>query len=445
MPDNNTYLHRELGLTARNNFIGARMLAVELAPYLASAIFRLTPVSTQNINTVAVDRWWRMYIDFNVFDRWSFYERALAIIHEVSHLIRDHAQRCEDLGASASLFNVAADAEINDDLNCFETSSVAGEAYQGVPDHWVLPARLYPPAEDGKLAEFYYKHIAAEQAPQNSEDERPALQQARSDEKGVESDFNNPKNDCGSGADGAERAWELGEDNQVFDKVDDASAKLIRRQVAEDVLQHQKSQSFVPEGIVKWAVRVVEQPSIHWRKVLAGKIKRSIANKAGQVDYSFQRPGRRRVPSIITPAMRHPVPTIAVILDTSASMSQSDLSVALTEIKGISRQVGVRGQNLRLLQVDTDVCQIKDIYDVNKIECHGGGGTDLRVGFRAAKSLKPSPNIIIALTDGYTPWPGKIEGANVIVGLISETDPTDAILNAIPAWATKIHICSRRD
>ena len=413
---------------SRDSFIGARMLAVELAPYFAAAIFRLSPVSVQNLNTVAVDRWWRIYIDFNVFELWNVYERALAIIHEVSHLIRDHSQRCDEIDAVPSLFNIAADAEINDDLNSFE-AVVAGEGVQGIPDHWVLPARLHPPAEDGKLAEYYYKHIVQE---------KPSLEEFGSKNPFTSSHCVNK--DCGSGAGGLRRIWELEEDDTSVEKVDSASAMLIRRQVARDVFQYQKSQSFVPAGILHWAVKLVKRPTILWKKVLAGKIKRAISNKAGQVDYSYRRPGRRQIPLIITPAMRHPVPSIAVILDTSASMSSNDLSSALTEIHGVSRQVGVRGQDLRLIQVDTDICEIKNIYSVKSIKCHGGGGTDLRVGFKAAKSLKPKPNIIIVLTDGYTPWPLNAIGQSVIVGLISESKPPNDIINTIPSWATTVFI-----
>ena len=448
MSENRIFKQVSIDANSRNSFIGARMLAVELAPYLASAIFRLLPVSVHKLDTVAVDRWWRMYIDFEVFNLWNVYERALAIIHEVSHLIRDHSQRCEDLNAIPSAFNIAADAEINDDLNSFAAFIIAGEVFQGVPDHWILPARLHPPAEDGKLAEYYYKHIVLEQNSLDTNDTESTLHYEEESDLESNNVFNTDhcKNkDCGSGVGGGKRVWELEDDDTSFEKVDKITAKLIRRQVAHDVFLHQKSQGFVPNGILHWAVKFSEQPQIHWKKILAGKIKRAISFKAGQVDYSYQRPGRRRIPLIISPAMRKPIPSIAVILDTSASMSSKDLSAALTEIQGVSRQVGVRGKNLRLIQVDTNVCQIKDINDVKKIECHGGGGTDLRVGFRAIKTLKPSPNIIIVLTDGYTPWPESTLDEAVIIGLISESEPSVDVLDSIPSWANTVHIISDRE
>jgi len=437
----------KLDLAQGKSFIAARMLAVELAPYLAAAIFRLSPLSVQFLNTVAVDRWWRIYIDFNVFDCWEVNEQALAIVHEVSHLLRDHAQRCEELDANPSIFNIAADAEINDDLHDLQSSATTGNSYQGVPDHWILPSRLHPPSEDGKLAEYYYEHIYREHtqndpgsllSPIKTTDHR-----SEQDGKNVAISAQCKTQDCGSGAGGPERSWELAGDDKTVGAVDSNSAKLIRRRVAQDVFIHQKSQSFVPQGILNWAVKQVEQPSIHWKRILAGKIKRAVSYNTGQVDYSYQRPGRRRIPSIITPSMRHPVPSIAVILDTSASMSNRELSAALAEIQGIAKQIGVRGKNLKLIQVDTDICSVEEVYNVKKIECYGGGGTDLRVGFKTASTLRPKPNVIIVLTDGYTPWPKSPINASVIVGLISDTESTPEIIKSIPAWAATVGICSR--
>jgi hypothetical protein len=62
----------------------------------------------------------------------------------------------------------------------------------------------------------------------------------------------------------------------------------------------------------------------------------------------------------------------------------------------------------------------------------------MRQGFDAAAALRPRPDLIVVLTDGWTPWPERRPaGSTVIVGLIgAEATETDAV----PAWAQTIRI-----
>lgn len=425
------------------HYTAARLLAVEMAPYLAVAIYRLIPISVSNLGTVAVDRWWRIYIDCSVFEAWNVYQRALAIVHEVFHLIRDHANRCESLNADERLFNIAADAEINDDLNCFEFVGVSGISFQGVPDNWILPGRLRPSAPNNETAEFYYHHLT-----EHCEDENTPANDSRNRESNADiSSFSDPFHqhtvkicdhlDCGSGAGGSIRNWEEGLKSE-YPSVDVESANLIRRQVANAIL-NTKMQGKVPSGVLRWAQTEVHESVIHWKRVLSGKIKRAIGYKAGQVDYSYRRMSRRKLPSVILPAMINPIPSIAIVLDTSGSMLKDDIIAAISEIVGISRQVGVRGANLKLIQVETEVCRIESISNVRNIQIVGGGGTDLRAGFSALAEVRPKPDLLVVLTDGYTPWPETWSGCRVVVGLIGSSIPTN-IIDSVPSWASVIEI-----
>ena len=57
----------------------------------------------------------------------------------------------------------------------------------------------------------------------------------------------------------------------------------------------------------------------------SGAVRRAIAHAAGCCDYAYSRPGRRRIPGIVTPALRRPLVSVAVVIDTSGSMGQSEL------------------------------------------------------------------------------------------------------------------------
>lgn len=121
----------------------ARLRLVKERPYLASAAWALQPVERPGLGTMAVDMWWRLYYDPAVTSRWTVEELAGVLYHEIAHLLRDHASRMKDFDRIAA--NIAADAEINDDLLAEGVKLPAGA---------VTPASIGQP--DGLLAEEYY-------------------------------------------------------------------------------------------------------------------------------------------------------------------------------------------------------------------------------------------------------------------------------------------------
>ncbi|MFI5758618.1 cryptochrome/photolyase family protein [Streptomyces sp. NPDC051569] len=80
-----------------------------------------------------------------------------------------------------------------------------------------------------------------------------------------------------------------------------------------------------------------------------------------------------------------------------------------------------------------------------KIELVGGGGTDLRSGFARALRSRPRPDVIIALTDGQTPWPAAPPPCRAVVGLfprpsrVAEENP-DHVPDTPPPWARVVSI-----
>ncbi|GAA3767608.1 hypothetical protein GCM10022206_02830 [Streptomyces chiangmaiensis] len=80
------------------------------------------------------------------------------------------------------------------------------------------------------------------------------------------------------------------------------------------------------------------------------------------------------------------------------------------------------------------------------IELVGGGGTDLRSGFARALRSRPRPDVIVALTDGQTPWPSVQPPCRAVVGLfprpasaVDEANP-DYAPDAPPPWARVVTI-----
>ena len=99
--------------------------------------------------------------------------------------------------------------------------------------------------------------------------------------------------------------------------------------------------------------------------------------------------------------MTRPVPSIAVVVDTSGSMGDDELDQALTEISAIIATV-VPGDSVRVLSVDTDIHTDQHIYNTNQIHLEGAGGTNMATGIAVAAENKP--DAIVVITDGFTPW-----------------------------------------
>ena len=168
-------------------------------------------------------------------------------------------------------------------------------------------------------------------------------------------------------------------------------ADLLRRQVAQDVIAHGKQPGTVPAGLLRWAEEVLT-PKVNWRAVLAAELRRAVAEVSGAVDYSYRRPSRRSAVAgpVVLPALRRPVPEVAVVCDTSGSMTEDLLAMVLAEVEGLLRALGLARQ-VRVLACDTAVAPAQRVSSARQVQLIGGGGTDMGAGIGAAAALRPRP------------------------------------------------------
>jgi predicted metal-dependent peptidase len=388
----------------------ARLVAVEHAPYLAHALFTVQPLAAVGLGTFAVDRGWRLYVDPATLVHWGPTLAGGVLVHEVGHLVRAHAERADSLGADVDheRWNLSGDLAINDDL-------IAA----GVP----LPAGAVTPAmvglAEGGIEEVYYAALSQRAASMTSLDSAGG-------------------SGCGSGAGDPAAPWELPPSDPAAPAVGPADASITRRRVAQSVRDHiaNRSRGHLPAGWQRWADQTVAGPTIPWRRVLASAVRRAIAHAAGCHDYAYSRPGRRRIPRIVTPALRRPLVTVAVVVDTSGSMGQSEVNAALAEVKGVIRAAGIGVQRLVVLACDAAVGATSRVRRVEDVQLVGGGGTDMRVGIATAEASRPHPDVIVVFTDGCTPWPDRPPRARLVVAIIG----TDASADHVPDWATAVRV-----
>ncbi|GAA2078201.1 vWA domain-containing protein [Actinomadura alba] len=391
-PDGGTALDRV-------KLLAARYRAAADRPYLASALYSLSIVPSTGVSTMGVDRHWRCYVSAAFVDATPVPELAGVWIHEVAHLLRDHHRRADRLPASAQgdrlRVNIAQDCEINDDL------LADGLA---LPEGRVEPGTFGQPA--GRLFEEYL----------------PLLPPQATDV------------DCGSGAHGRPAPWEADGAGPAA-RLSPVEAEALRRHTAEGMRAHQRTRGDLPAGWRRWADQVLE-PTVDWRRVLAGAVREAVAWAGGAVDYTYRRPSRRTsaLNGVVLPSLRRPLPRVAIVIDTSASMGEDDLAAVLAEVTGVLREVGVRGNRVAVLACDADVQTVSRVTSTEQISLAGGGGTDLRVGIREALAGPERPGVVIVLTDGFTPWPEEPSSSRLIAVLVG-TDPP-----APPSWIETVRL-----
>jgi len=471
----------ELPAELRQRWAAARVWAAHQAPYLATAVLALDPVVVQasegspapDLSAFPADRAWHVYLDPDVLAASQPHQIGFWLLHQVTHLLRQHPDRFPGVPGQAERpeaapvadtgpagrrtseqrrWNLAGDAEINDDL-------VAGELK--LPTEAVTPAQLGLP--DGQTAEQYWDALgggAAGKAADTSSGTpsgqgqgsgqgqvggpaarpsdagtQPAGQPSTDAEGGgpagqQEAPDGGPDAgpDCGTGADGQERPWNTGQPG-----LSEIGQRLLRHDVARRIAEHQRRRGDVPEGWQRWADGVLA-PVVNWRRQLAAAVRRGVADVAGRVDFTYRKPSRRAaaVPDVVLPSLRQPLPQVAMVLDTSGSMSDSMLAQALGEVSGVLRSLGLGRRNLRVICCDAEAYEHQRVLDAREVRLLGGGGTDMGAGLAAAAALRPRPDLAIVLTDGHTPWPGRApDGVRVVVGLMDETGRT-------PDWATTV-------
>ncbi|MEV3855619.1 VWA-like domain-containing protein [Streptomyces sp. NPDC050095] len=392
----------------REKLFAARLHAVQVRPYLAAALFALHVVEDRTVPTMGVDKYWRCYVSPAFVARMPVEELAGVWVHEVSHLLRDHHGRSERYARQNDEFgpgeatrrNIAADFEINDDIY--------GEGLPR-PQGAVTPGMLG--LRNGLLMEEYLRTASM---------------------SGLASDL--AWLDCGSGADGRARSWELGPEGARG--LTRQQRDAVRFRVAEAISGRPGD---APQGWRRWAAEAFHPPQ-PWRELLGAALRSAASGPGGGENHSYRRPSRRSasVPRVLLPSLRRVPPRVCVVIDTSGSVSDAELGSALLEVAAIARAVGGRRDLVSVISCDAAAGVAASLCRAEHLELIGGGGTDLRSGFARALRSGHGPDVIVALTDGWTPWPAVQPPCRTVVGLFHRPGHYDR--TPPPSWARVVTI-----
>ncbi|MFF0308619.1 VWA-like domain-containing protein [Streptosporangium sp. NPDC004379] len=393
----------------------ARLYAARARPYLATALFALHPVESRSVPTMAVDRHWRCYVSPAFVARTPVEELAGVWVHEVSHLLRDHHGRSDRVARQRELtgrgerlrMNIAADMEINDD--------VYGDGLAW-PEDAVRPKTLGLP--EGELMEDYLRMFRLGPYTQGL-----------------------VWLDCGSGADGLDREWDLGPEGA--DGLGDHEREAVRFRVAQGINARPGN---APKGWRRWAEEAFHPPQ-PWRELLGTAIRSAVSGPGVGEDHTYGRPSRRSagLPGVVLPSLRRRPLRVSVVIDTSGSVSDAELGSALLEVSAIVRAVGGRRDLVGVLSCDAAARVVRPLCRAEGMTLVGGGGTDLRAGIARALRTSPRPDVVVVLTDGQTPWPRERPACRMVVGLFSRVGPPDEsdpvhVPDRPPSWARVVDI-----
>jgi predicted metal-dependent peptidase len=219
--------------------------------------------------------------------------------------------------------------------------------------------------------------------------------------------------------------------------VSEAVARVAIRQTAEEIVkQASKEPGSVPAGILRTAEAILK-PRVDWRSVLRAKVGKALVDLNARERPTYHRPHRRQgaLGNVLLPGAYGLKPEVAVVIDTSGSMGEKELGQALGELKAL-----LRHHRPTVYTVDAEVHTAQKVFSLDQVRLLGGGGTDMGRGIE--KAVEDGHDLVVVLTDGYTPWPEKAPRATVVVGLIHDKgeSPPEA-----PPWAKVVPIPVSRE
>jgi len=408
---------------ARLRVMAARIVAQARWPYLSTLLFNLKIVESSQLPTLAVDDGWRMYYSPDFVMEQTAEALATMVLHEALHCVNQHGPRFRALSQSRHLhvtWNFAGDVGINHVL-----------------DRAQMPWGDFEPLRFTHLSKF---------------DVNPEMGTEKIFFTIVEYYNQHPEEvdqftDCGSIIGGEARDYEISRSDGDNPAIKSDQQDVIRDQVAQEILKHAYAKGIgsIPGELLRWAQELLG-PTIDWRKALAGAFRTSLATVLGRRDYVYTRPSRRQSAmrignhEIILPSMRKPAPpAIAIIVDTSGSIGNDEITLFLSEVDGIVKANGI-SQGVTVIPCDADIGEIQKLRSrgaITTLKLTGGGGTDMGVGIAAAGKLRPTPKIVIVLTDGFTPWPTSLpKGVETLIVCLTAEES----LNTTPNWAKTILI-----
>ena len=207
--------------------------------------------------------------------------------------------------------------------------------------------------------------------------------------------------------------------------VDPVKAELVRRDVAQRILDRSGEAGDVPLGWRRWAHAVLT-PKVDYMATIRHAVRKALRDSTlGRYDRTYRRPHRRQAAygEFIMSSFYQPRPRPGFLIDTSGSMQDTQLARAVAELGGLTRQLGY-GADVVVACCDVVVHDVRKAFTAAQVELYGGGGTDIGAGLRWFTERKSGPiDLLVVVTDCHTPWPPEAPPFPVITIRVGDGAP----------------------
>lgn len=181
---------------------------------------------------------------------------------------------------------------------------------------------------------------------------------------------------------------------------DDAITKRVKQGMVENMVSKAAQEAeFMSKGNIPQALKeelelINKPPRKDWKALLREYVKGSIPKSSTRTWAHIN----RRLPYLIKGKKPKRIPLIGVAMDTSGSVSDSQLEAFLNEINHIRK---VHGSDLDIVQCD---CEISDVVHVKAKDrmptyVSGRGGTEFIPALEWFDKAKRKPDVVVFFTD----------------------------------------------
>lgn len=350
-------------------------------PFFASLAMRTEMVLTHDVELAATDGS-HCYFNPDFVDECSVEDIMCVIAHEVGgHDALLHSLR---MGArDPDMWNIACDHAINNMLQ-----DQGFKCPKSVPGGWLCDPQYKGWAAD-KIYDDLYKKRSKQ--PQGGQGQGQSGKPGKQNGKGGKPGPQQPGRD-----------WLHGD--ILPSKARTEAEKAAAAQKARQRVASAATMARMAGKLTGDLARMVDEMlagKVPWSDVLRNHMLKVVKSRD-----DWTRPNRR-YPDVYLPIRRsRRMGPIIFIPDTSGSIfGTEEMKQVCSEMAHCAVQT--KPESIRVLWSDTQVKGEQEFtandFEFSALKPVGGGGTDMRVPLRYAEQY--DPQVVVLLTDGYTPWP----------------------------------------
>ncbi|TCK18919.1 putative metal-dependent peptidase [Thiogranum longum] len=367
-------------------------------PFLGALVLRLPMHATkpERCRTIGTDVR-ALYYNPEYISQLSLDQTQFVLAHEALHCALSHFARRQH--RVKQRWDVACDLAINPLL-----------IQDGLKPP---PGVLLRSGFEGMMAEEIYPFIEEDTEEETHDDH---LYDQENNSKGSSSGGSSSEDDSRSG-DGSSQdndsEPEQGGQPQPLSETEQEQLAVQWRQRLAGAAQQAKQAGKLGAAMMRLVDHLL-QPQLPWRMLLARYM-----TAAARDDYSYQRPSRREGDAIL-PTLKSAQVNVAVVLDTSGSVNDTEMMEFVTEIDAIKGQIRAR---LMLHACDAALCKngpwIYEPWEAFTLPegIYGRGGTRFVPVFEWLDHIDQKPDLLVYFTDAQGEFP-KTEPAYPVLWLV---------------------------